>query len=199
MTVDRRYVTVVSGLPRSGTSLCMKMLEAGGLAVLTDGIRHADEDNPNGYYEYEAVKRTGKDPSWVRDAVGKAVKMVYMLLYDLPAEYEYRVIFMRRDLQEVVQSQEIMLQRNRQPVGKGDEWTDVFQKELVKLRNWIDRQSNISLLDVSYNELLHDPGPVLASIQSFLDNRVDIRAMTNVIDPSLYRNRNGHQTAGVAP
>ena len=97
-------ITIVSGLPRSGTSLMMQMLEAGGMPVLTDGIRDADEDNPRGYYELEAVKRTKDDPAWLHGAPGKVVKMIYLLLYDLPTTYNYRIIFMRRPLSEVVAS-----------------------------------------------------------------------------------------------
>lgn len=201
MQVDPTYVTIVSGLPRSGTSLCMKMLEAGGLSVLADGIRSADEDNPNGYYEYEAVKKTRQNPAWLEDAGDKAVKMVYLLLYDLPPNYEYRVIFMRRDLEEVVKSQDIMLQRQGQASGEEarSNWASIFRTELRQLRQWIDRQRNFRLLDVNYNELLGDPVPVLSAIQSFLDDRVDAEAMLNVIDPSLYRNRNTRQDTALAP
>src|SRR5262245_41311102 len=110
-TIDRAYVTVVSGLPRSGTSLMMQMLAAGGMAVLTDELRGPDPDNPRGYYEFEPVKRTRHDPSWLVGAPGKAVKLVHLLLYDLPAEYSYRVIFMKRRLSEVLASQRAMLDR----------------------------------------------------------------------------------------
>jgi len=104
-----KTVIVVSGLPRSGTSMMMQMLDAGGVEVLTDNLRLPDEDNPKGYYEYEAVKATAEDPSWLDDAGGRAVKMVYRLLYDLPADRRYRVVFMKRDLEEVIKSQEVML------------------------------------------------------------------------------------------
>ena len=201
MKPNPQYVTIVSGLPRSGTSLCMKMLEAGGLNVLADGVRGADEDNPNGYYEYEAVKKTRHDSAWIQDAHGKAVKMVYRLLYDLPVDYDYRVIFMRRDLQEVVISQEIMLQRQRRESGDGGSaaWADLFRTETEKLSEWLDQQQNFRLLEVDYNELMRNPAPTLSLIRSFLDDRVDTDAMLRVIDPSLYRNRNDQKTPALVP
>src|SRR5690242_7444054 len=104
-----KFLIIVSGLPRSGTSMMMRMLEHGGIPVLTDRVRTADDDNPNGYYEFEAVKQTRKDPSWLAGREGKAVKMVYRLLYDLPADRNYRVLFMRRKLEEVLASQRTML------------------------------------------------------------------------------------------
>ena len=129
------FVTLVSGLPRSGTSMMMQMLHAGGIPAVTDNIRLADKDNERGYYELEAVKRTKDDASWLRDAPGKAVKVIYLLLYDLPTDYTYRVIFMNRNLDEVLASQRAMLERRRakrsqcvpgrdaahilKPVGKG--------------------------------------------------------------------------------
>lgn len=109
---DESSVTIVTGLPRSGTSMMMRMLEAGGLPVLVDGRRGADIDNPNGYYEFEPVKETRTDASWVEGARGRAVKMVYRLLYDVPAEFRYRVLFMRRDLGEILASQRKMLTRH---------------------------------------------------------------------------------------
>ena len=105
------FLTVVSGLPRSGTSMMMRMLEQGGLPVLIDGVRTADDDNPNGYYEFEAVKQTREDASWLEGSEGKAVKMVYRLLYDLPPDRAYRVLFMTRNLDEVLASQRVMLTR----------------------------------------------------------------------------------------
>src|SRR5688572_8703668 len=107
----RDSITVVSGLPRSGTSLMMQMLQAGGMPVLTDGERSADESNPRGYLELEAVKRTRSDAGWIAEAVGKAVKVIHLQLRDLPSSHQYRVIFMRRDLNEVVASQQSMLDR----------------------------------------------------------------------------------------
>jgi hypothetical protein len=104
-------IIVVSGLPRSGTSVMMQMLDNGGIPVVTDNIRTADTDNPRGYYEYEQVKKIREDAAWVPATRGKAFKMVSQLLYDLPAQEQYHVIFMERDLDEMLASQEKMLQR----------------------------------------------------------------------------------------
>src|SRR6516162_10352886 len=111
MTIrDNSIITIVSGLPRSGTSMMMRMLEAGGMPILSDNIRRADADNPNGYYEFEPVKHLSQDSSWLRDAYGKAVKMVYRLLYELPLEHKYKVLMINRRIEEVVASQDAMLQ-----------------------------------------------------------------------------------------
>ena len=112
MGAEFRFVTVVSGLPRSGTSLMMQMLAAGGVELLIDQIRRADADNPRGYFELEAVKRTRQDASWLDDAAGKAVKVIHLLLRDLPDDREYRVVMMSRDLDEVLASQQAMLARS---------------------------------------------------------------------------------------
>jgi hypothetical protein len=109
--VQREYLTIVSGLPRSGTSMMMRMLDAGGIPALTDHIRAADASNPNGYYEYEPIKKTKEDPSWLPAAIGMAVKMVHVLLLDLPLTCAYRVVFMQRDIEEIIESQNRMLER----------------------------------------------------------------------------------------
>src|SRR5579872_1312474 len=109
--VERDFVTIVSGLPRSGTSMMLRMLAAGGLPILTDGVRTPDEDNPHGYLEWEGVKSLARDASWVASARGKGVKVIYYWLRDLPRDCRYRVIFMRRDLDEVLASQAAMLER----------------------------------------------------------------------------------------
>ena len=105
MSNSRDFITVVSGLPRSGTSMMMQMLAAGGISPMTDEVRAADSDNPRGYYELEKVKHLRQDHTWLKDAVGKAVKIVHLLLMELPADRDYRVILMQRDLEEVLRSQ----------------------------------------------------------------------------------------------
>lgn len=184
------YLTIVSGLPRSGTSMMMRMLEAGGMPVLVDNIRVADDDNPRGYYEFEPVKQTKRDPSWLQGSEGKAVKMVYRLLYDLPADRSYRVIFMRRNLDEVLASQKKMLARD----GRGDDVQDaemsaLFRSELARFENWVKKQPNFALIDVDYNELLSNAEPVVRRAAEFLEGSVDPAAMCAVVDPTLYRNR----------
>jgi hypothetical protein len=187
---ERPFLTIVSGLPRSGTSLMMKMLEAGGLPVLVDGVRTADVDNPRGYYEFEPVKRLKEDTSWVAPACGKAVKMVYLLLLDLPPDVEYRVLFMRRNIDEVLASQAAMLRR----LGKSAPLDDarmaaLFRDGLAKFDGWVKDRPNFRLLDVSYNALVTDAAPVAAEVDQFLGGVLDVDAMTRVVDPTLYRNR----------
>ena len=192
MTVmTAQFVTIVSGLPRSGTSMMMQVLEAGGLPALTDGLREADDDNPRGYYEFEAVKRTKEDASWLADAPGKVVKIIYRLLYDLPPDHDYRVVFMHRDLSEVLRSQAAMLERNGRPRGPaGDEQMQrLFRRELHDFQHWIRSQSNFALLEVSYNDVLQDPRPHLTAIDRFLGGGLNLESMLASIDRSLYRNR----------
>jgi hypothetical protein len=191
MNSNTNDIVVVSGLPRSGTSLCMRMLEAGGMPVLVDNIRTANDDNPNGYYEFEPVKTTRSDGVWLRSAGGKAVKMIYRLLYDLPSDYRYRVLFMRRDIEEILASQQKMLLRERKQDGgvPDAEMRRLYEDELARFSDWVRNQRHIRMLVVSYNHLLETPMPVLQSIDEFLDNRLDVGAMFNVIDPALYRNR----------
>jgi len=185
------YVTIVSGLPRSGTSLMMRMLEAGGIPVITDGIREADEDNPRGYYEFEPAKRTREDASWLASAGGKVVKMVYRLLYDLPAGGPYRVVFMRRAIQEVLASQKKMLERSGREGGGADDaqMAALFARDLKQFDAWIAGRPGFSILNVSYNELLTDPMPPAVAVNRFLDHRLDVGAMAGVVEPALYRNR----------
>ena len=116
-------IVVVSGLPRSGTSLMMQMLQAGGMPLLIDDLRPADTDNPNGYWEYEPVKRLQQDNSWIPQAEGKAVKVVSALLQYLPPQHTYKIIFMQRPMQEVLASQTVMLERRGEQSGKADDKT----------------------------------------------------------------------------
>ncbi len=187
---DRPFLTIVSGLPRSGTSLMMKMLEAGGLPVLVDHVREADVDNPRGYYEFEPVKSLKADASWVAPALGKAVKMVYLLLMDLPSDQEYRVVFMRRTLEEVLASQRAMLDRMGRPSPLDDaRMAALFRDGLARFEAWVQDRPNFRLLDVSYNGLVTDPAPILPEVDRFLGGGLDLAAMARVVDPALYRNR----------
>jgi hypothetical protein len=191
ITTTAEFLTIVSGLPRSGTSMMMQMLDAGGVPAMTDHIRTPDDDNPNGYYEFEAVKSTREDPSWLQDSEGKAVKMVYRLLYELPKDRSYRVLFMRRKLEEVLASQRAMLERNgAQSDGTSDEeMAKLFVAELSAFYKWAAKQPHIDLIDVDYNRLLAEPHTELQRVNEFLCGILDIQAMASVIDGSLYRNR----------
>ncbi|MEE8169976.1 MAG: sulfotransferase family protein [Phycisphaerae bacterium] len=189
---DRNYVTIVSGLPRSGTSMMMKMLDAGGIAALTDNVRTADEDNPKGYFEFEAVKKTKKDPAWLERAGGMVVKMVHLLLLDLPLDREYRVIFMRRKLEEVVKSQNVMLERNGKDTGAlaDEQVMRVFRAQMDKVDLYAKENArHLKMLDVNYNDLLADPRPAIQAVNEFLDGTLNTQAMATVVDPSLYRQR----------
>jgi hypothetical protein len=186
--MDTRII-VVSGLPRCGTSLMMQMLDRGGIAVVTDVIREADVDNPRGYYEFEQVKKTKQDASWIPGARGNAVKMVSQLLYDLPSSEKYRVIFLERDLDEVLVSQEKMLARLNRPAAPRDEIKQAFIKHLERLRAWLKEQQHMDVLYVRYNELVANPEEQAGRISRFLGGRANVEAMTAAVDPSLYRNR----------
>ncbi|MHC5082687.1 MAG: sulfotransferase family protein [Planctomycetota bacterium] len=188
----RDYVIVVSGLPRSGTSMMMKTLDAGGIEPVIDHIRVADEDNPKGYYEFEPVKKTKEDASWLKDAPGKVVKMVYRLLYDLPAGYQYRVVFMQRDLKEVIASQNKMLTRSGKDGGNipDEQMMALFTAELNKCEKWLVDQPNFEVLYVGHRDMINDAANQAARINDFLDGGMDTDAMAQTVDPTLYRNRN---------
>jgi hypothetical protein len=185
------FLTIVSGLPRSGTSMMMRMLDLGGMPVVTDNLRQADIDNPLGYYEFEPVKKVKEDQAWVDEAQGKAVKMVYSLLYHLPSNHRYRVLFMRRKMEEVLSSQRKMLDRlgKSGPPISDEQMAKMFQAQLEKFFAWIKTQSNFALLEVDYNAMVQDPTEQVAKINTFLDNRLNTEAMRSVVDTNLYRNR----------
>jgi hypothetical protein len=185
------FITVVSGLPRSGTSLVMQMLAAGGMAVLADGVRASDDDNPAGYFEFEPVKRTRSDCSWVPSAAGKAVKVIYLLLMDLPLTFSYRVIFMRRGLDEVVSSQQSMLQRRGEPGAGLDAaaMSRVFQQQLEKVEAWLSEQPSFSVMFLNYRDVVSEPQIQAESIREFLGVDLDTSAMSAAVNPKLYRHR----------
>ena len=189
--MNREIVTIVSGLPRSGTSMMMKMLEAGGMQVLTDNVRTADEDNPKGYYEFEKVKQIEHDSSWLENARGRAVKMISALLKYLPQGYHYRVIFLRRKMEEILASQRQMLVRREEPADKvGDERiAGLFRRHLEQVEAWIDEQPNIEVVYISYNEILSSPVEQAARINQFLGHTLSVENMVSVIDKMLYRQR----------
>lgn len=185
------FITIVSGLPRSGTSLLMKMLEAGGMTPLTDRLRAADVDNPNGYYEFERVKKLPLgDTAWLAEAEGKVVKIIAALIPYLPDDHAYRVIFTQRDIREVIASQNKMLEHRGVPPAVSDgELAGIFEKHLLQVDHWILTHPNISRLDVNYNELMHNPAPIADRLRLFLDLELDSVRMARVVDPSLYRQR----------
>ena len=185
------FITVVSGLPRSGTSMMMKMVEAGGIPPMTDALRAADEDNPKGYYEFERVKQMDKgDVAWVPEARGKAVKVISALLKHLPANERYRVIFIRRDIDEILASQRKMLIHRGEDPDKQDDaqMKRLFEKHL-RQEEWLAAQKNIQTLYVHYGDMLGNPGPQIARVNTFLGGTLDTAQMAEIVDPALYRNR----------
>jgi hypothetical protein len=187
-----RFITIVSGLPRSGTSMMMKMLEAGGMPPLTDEIRTADKDNPRGYYEFERVKKLDEgDTAWLKDAQGRAVKVISALLKHLPAGYSYKVIFMQRKIEEVLASQrQMLIRRGEAPDSVGDEkMMELFGKHVEQVQTWLDEQPNMEVFYVSYNEILENPVAEAERINQFLGNILDVDKMVEVIDEGLYRQR----------
>ena len=189
--MDNDFVTVVSGLPRSGTSMMMRILDSGGMELVIDGIRTADDDNPKGYYEFERVKKLKEDKGWVKDAVGKGVKVISALLAELPQEYKYRVIFMRRRMEEILASQKKMLIRRGEPTDTvPDEiMAREFEKHLEKIEKWLAEQPNVEVLYVTYHEAVADPEANIKRVNAFLGNCLDEEKMMAAIDKNLYRNR----------
>jgi hypothetical protein len=184
-------IVVVSGLPRSGTSMMMKMIDAAGIPALTDNLRSADEDNPRGYYEYEPVKTTRQNPAWVAGAHGKVVKMVHLLLRDLPEGHHYRVVMMHRELDEVVASQRKMLERGgrKGAAMPAEALKRVFAAQMHEIIAWVRARPHFKILDVRYNEVVADPKGQSARIAEFLGVPAAADAMAAVVEASLYRNR----------
>ena len=189
--MNKKIITIVSGLPRSGTSMMMRMLEAGGMRILKDEIRKADEDNSAGYYEFEKVKELKKDPSWLENAKGKAVKIISSLLEHLPERYIYKIIFIHRNMEEILDSQRQMLIRRGEATNEvSDEKVGkMFLKHLKKIEERLNKQSNMDVLTVHYNEILKEPAKHGEIINRFLGNTLNTKNMTDVIDQTLYRQR----------
>ena len=182
-------IIIVSGLPRSGTSLMMQMLDNGGVEVVTDNVRVADTDNPRGYYEFEPVKKIKQDTTWLPGTRGKAFKMVSQLLYHLPLSEDYRIIFMERDLEEMLVSQEKMLERLHRPAAPREKIKESYTLHLESLHTWLEQQGNIKVLRVSYNDLIDRPELEAERIGEFLGHNLNVRKMAKTVDPSLYRNK----------
>ena len=182
-------ITIVSGLPRSGTSMLMKMLAAGGLPPLTDGIREADADNPRGYYEFEKVKQLEKDSAWLESARGKAVKVISQLLDQLPLHKPYKIVFALRKMDEILASQRAMLERRGQPCDQDSdaEIAAAFSRHLRGVQQWLAEHQQMEVLYVNYAAVLRDPLAISHEIKTFLDLSLDVRQMASVVDESLYR------------
>jgi hypothetical protein len=186
-----KLVIVVSGLPRSGTSMMMKMLAEGGLQIVTDAVRHADDDNPNGYFELETVKSLPEgNVAWLQNAGGKVVKVIAPLLEHLPSQYSYKVLFMERELKEILASQKKMLANRNESTKLDDSQMELqFRNHLAAVKAWLVRQIHIEVLYVNFNSLVTDPKPLCVNISDFLGIRMNIDRMVSVPTEKLYRNR----------
>jgi hypothetical protein len=185
-------VVIVSGLPRSGTSLMMQMLGAGGLSLLTDAHRPPDESNPRGYFEYSPVKRMHiGETAWLSQAGGRGVKIVSALLRALPDGVAAQVLFMQRDLSEVVRSQQAMLERLGKPVqaSDADSLAEEYASHLSAVRAWLAVRPSTTFLDVPYSGLVCEPSEHVPRIAAFLGGALDTAAMVGVVDLTLYRER----------
>jgi len=184
------YITIVSGVPRSGTSMMMRMLEAGGMPVLVDKLRPPDADNPQGYYEFEAVKRLQTDATFLAQATGKAVKVISALLYTLPQDYRYKILFMQRHLDEVLASQRTMLHRGGKPVSPDEAiMAQRFTQHIREVMTWLAQQAHMQVLTVNYNAVLAEPRAQARAVQQFLDRQLQVDRMVAVVEHQLYRNR----------
>ena len=192
----RRYgapVIVVSGLPRSGTSMMMRMLEAGGVEPFTDGARAADVDNPEGYYEFRRVMDLERDPdkSWVRQARGRALKVISFLLRHLPDDNAYRIVYMRRHLDEVLRSQDKMLDRRgfAAPGADLEAMKEAYRNDIVAARLFARNQPHMEMLEVQYAEAVADPAATARIVNGFFGGALDEAKMAAAVNAQLYRNR----------
>lgn len=186
-------ITIVSGLPRSGTSMMMQMLAAGGIEPLIDGVRVPDPDNPRGYYEFERVKQIKSDKAWLEDAKGRVVKMVHLLLLDLPviAGVNYSIVFMRRDLDEVLASQAAMLKRLGRPAAPlpPAQLKAIYLKQIEQVYAHAASRRDMRMVEVHYREVVGDPKTLAATLNDFLGGSMNTQAMVSAVDPTLYRNK----------
>jgi len=189
--IPQKEIIIVSGLPRSGTSLMMQMLEAGGLPLYHDEERPADINNLQGYYELQSVKNLKQDNSFLSKAENKAVKIVSHLLTGLPDTFYYKIIFMQRDLQEIIESQNKMLIRLNADTKTPDLFSirKMYIKHLAESQEWLKNTKNLDHLFVSFNKLLESPSEHAEKICSFLEENLSIEKMAAAVNPSLYRTK----------
>jgi hypothetical protein len=184
-------IIIVSGLPRSGTSMMMRMLADGGVPVITDELRRPDSDNPNGYFELETVRQMSDgNVDWLASARGKAVKVISALLEHLPSNYSYKIIFLERDIREILASQHKMLANRNEAMTATDAEVEVqIRNHLSVMRPWLVRQPNMEVLYINYNSLMTQPEPLCEQITEFLGLPLNQTRMLAVPDGHLYRNR----------
>jgi hypothetical protein len=189
MTLD--FITVVSGLPRSGTSLMMQMLKAGGVPPLMDELRAPDENNPRGYFEFEPVKQLRVDRSWLDRARGRAVKIIHLLVRELPTDgrFQYRVILMKRPMEEILASQRVMLESEGKTSADDVLLAKTYQAQLSQLEEWLRAQPQFAEVSIHYHDLIENPRDSAEKIADFLGGGLNVAAMAAAVDPSLYRQR----------
>ena len=188
-----RPVVLVSGLPRSGTSMLMQMLDRGGMPIVTDKLRTPDEDNPRGYLELERVKELDKstDKSWLKEYRGQVIKLISFLIQDLPLNLNYQVLFMRRNLDEVLRSQNKMLER-KGTTGMAisdDKMRQNYELHLQKVYYRLSHIPNFRALYLDYAAVVEDPRREARRITEFLGRNLDVEAMAGAVESNLYRNR----------
>ena len=187
-------ITVVSGLPRSGTSLMMRILQEAGLPPLTDWVRPADGDNPYGYFEHQGARQLPQGHvDWLEQAPGMAVKVVAPLLHFLPEHYRYRIVLMRRNMEEILASQRIMLQHRQQPDGplSDAEMAELYDATIKQVVQWVEGQPHLTMAQINYNELVTDAHQALAPLETVLGPGLDRQGLAQLVDPDLYRQRRG--------
>jgi len=185
--LEKLTITIVSGLPRSGTSMMMQMLTAGGLTAFTDGAREADESNPKGYYEHERVKALAKDSNWLPEADNMAVKVVAPLLRYLPAGPAYHIVFMERDIEEILQSQSTMLARDGRTPADREVLRRAYKRQVAEAEAWAARQKQTEFIAIAYQDVLAGAATATARVNSFLGGSLNESAMAEAVDPSLHR------------
>ena len=189
--MDENDIIVVTGLPRSGTSLMMQILQSIGIRIFTDNQRRPDTSNPKGYFEHELVKTIENDSSWITDAKGKAIKIVSPLLIYLPKDYNYKVIFMNRDFNELILSQEKMLTISAMRNSKNDieNLKHIFDKDINQAKNWTKENPKCKFVEISFAKLIENPKSEITKINEFLEINADLKDAIKIIDKSLYRSR----------
>lgn len=186
-------INIVSGLPRSGTSMMMSALQAAGMPLLVDHVRKADQNNPRGYYEFELAKKLPQGESrWLKQARGRTVKIISYLLTYLPQSYDYRILFMERNLSEILASQARMLQRDgkqSESSGSDADLITSYAAHLEEIKFFMHKKPWIQVLFVSYNDILRQPEKAFQPVVNFLERELDPAVMAAVVDPSLYREK----------
>ena len=201
LSKTEKEIIIVSGLPRSGTSMMMQMLDKGGVTPFTDKERKPDENNPKGYYEHEAVKSLGADKSFLKNIEeGQVVKIIAQLLSQLPLKYRYKIVFMERDLDEIVQSQSRMLDRlaeegKKQKQRNPQRLKKAFEQALKRVRNWSTHMANVEILYVNYAQTVDNPTATANQLKEFLGDKIDTNKMISAVDKSLYREKAPSKTS----